>query len=193
MQASTPTPNAALVPILGLEHDDEGSRIVAEELRLLKIVHEALNAAENTSAQAAEGRGLDESRLLELREEVATAKPEDLPALFEQMHHLGALRTQRGRGAVGAVDRASPYFGHLRLEEGGKRRDVLVGSKSYLDSGAGIRIVDWRNAPVSRIFYRYNEEDEYEEQLGNRPIEGVVLARRGVAIVGGELVRVACP
>ncbi|MFO0679383.1 MAG: ATP-binding domain-containing protein [Polyangiaceae bacterium] len=178
---------------LGLEDDAVGSRIVAEELRLLAVVQRALDAIEAGGAEAAKGRGLDEARLLELRDEVAEAKPEDLPALFEQMHHLGALRAQRGRGAAGGIDRGSPYFGHLRLEENGKRRDVLIGGRSYLDSNAGIRIVDWRNAPVSRLYYRYREEEDYEETLGDRPVEGVVLARRSVAIADGVLVRVAAP
>jgi DNA helicase-2/ATP-dependent DNA helicase PcrA len=131
--------------------------------------------------------------MLELRDEVATAKPEDLPTLFEQMHHLGALRAQRGKSATGSIDAGSPYFGHLRLEEDGKRRDVLVGGRSYLDPRAGIRIVDWRNAPVSRIYYRYGEGDPYEEQLGGRTVEGEVLTRRSVAITAGALKRVASP
>jgi DNA helicase-2/ATP-dependent DNA helicase PcrA len=109
------------------------------------------------------------------------------------MHNLGALRVQRGKSATGTVDPQSPYFGHLRLEEDGKRRDVLVGGRSYLDPQAGIRIVDWRHAPVSRIYYRYAEGDDYEESLGGRMVEGEVLARRSVAIVGGVLKRVAAP
>ena len=154
---------------------------------------------------AARGRALDEGRLLELRDEVAVAKPEDLPALFEQMHHLGALQAQRGRSISGSIDGASPYFGHMRLEEtvpvserrghasSVRRRDVLIGSRSYVDSGAGIRIVDWRHAPVSRIYYRYGEGDGYEEQLGDRIVEGEVVLRRSVSIVRGELFRVSAP
>jgi DNA helicase-2/ATP-dependent DNA helicase PcrA len=207
-------PDPAPEPVRGLEDDPEGARIVGEELRLLRTVLRALDhaAASGADGAAAQGRALDDGRLLELRDEVAVAKPEDLPALFEQMHHLGALRAHRGRSVGGSVDRATPYFGHLRLEEAiepatpgparrpgstprvqVRRRDVLIGARSYVDSGEGIRIVDWRHAPVSRIYYRYAEGDEYEEQLGGRLVEGAVVARRGVSIVGGELVRVATP
>jgi DNA helicase-2/ATP-dependent DNA helicase PcrA len=193
----------------GLEDDPDGSRIVGEELRLLRTVLRTLDASIGTDVSAARGRVLDEGRLLELRDEVAVAKPEDLPALFEQMHHLGALRAQRGRSISGSVDRASPYFGHMRLEEAAapltgprstreprvrdRRRDVLIGARSYVDSGEGIRIVDWRHAPVSRLYYRYDEGDDYEEELGDRIVEGTMLVRRGVSIVGGQLVRVASP
>ena len=204
-------------PVPGLEDDPEGSLIVGEELKLLATVQLALSSADRADVSAIRDRGLDEERMLELRDHVAVAKPEDLPALFEQMHHLGALRAHRGRGVQGCVDKTSPYFGHMRLEEqgtsiesGGKarglvggevsargrrgaalRRDVLIGARSYL--GDGVRIVDWRHAPVSRIYYRYVEGDEYEEELGDRIVEGTVVARRGVRIVGGELVRVSAP
>lgn len=196
----------------GLEHDPEATRIVAEELRMLAVVLRALGPEPEANA---EGSGSvppsslsaqladDDRRMLELRDAAAAAKPEDLPALFEQMHHLGSLRAHRGKGAQGSVDRKTPYFGHLRLEETvsirgraqGKerRRDILIGSKQYLDSAAGVRIVDWRNAPVSRIFYRYREEDSYEETLGDQPVEGNVAARRTVAIVDGELRKVTSP
>jgi DNA helicase-2/ATP-dependent DNA helicase PcrA len=208
-------------PVLGLEDDADGTRIVREELRLLEVVYKALGPAPTGNAAAsaadnkhdsvpppggslAEALAEDDRRLLDLRDLAASAKPEDLPALFEQMHNLGALRAHRGKSTTGSVDRKSPYFGHLRLEETvlsrnpngphkERRRDVLVGSRQYLDPGAGVRIVDWRNAPVSRIFYRYREGDNYEETLGDQPIEGVVASRRTVAIVDGELRKVTAP
>lgn len=214
---SSPTSSAEeVVPVPGLENDEDGTRIVREELRLLEVVLRALGPEGPASSgdgsshpsspppgALAEALADDDRRLIELRDLAASAKPEDLPALFEQMHNLGALRAHRGKGTTGAVDRKSPYFGHLRLEEtviarGGRpgkerRRDVLVGSRQYLDPGAGVRIVDWRNAPVSRIFYRYREGDSYEETLGDQPVEGVVASRRTVAIVDGELRKVTAP
>jgi DNA helicase-2/ATP-dependent DNA helicase PcrA len=179
--------------VTGLEDDAEGARVVGEELRLLGIVKSAIGAARAASATASVTRSNDGARLLELRDQAATAKPEDLPSIFEQMHNIGALQAQRGKGAAGVLDMQSPYFGHLRLEENGKRRDILIGPRSYVDSEAGVRVVDWRHAPVSRIYYRYREGEDYEEELGDRMIEGVVLARRGVTISKGELSRVSAP
>jgi DNA helicase-2/ATP-dependent DNA helicase PcrA len=192
-----------------LEDDAEGNRIVREELKLLSSVIRALDAGAVADVTLAKGRAEDDERLLELRDDVSVAKPEDLPALFEQMHTLGALRAQRGRSISGSVDRASPYFGHIRLEEElpegerrpspgqarptVRRRDVLIGSRSYVDAREGIRIVDWRHAPVSRIYYRYAEGDDYEEQFGDNVVEGRVVARRGVSILAGKVVRVSAP
>ncbi|HVU49441.1 MAG TPA: 3'-5' exonuclease [Polyangia bacterium] len=182
-----PSPEAALPPdaASGAEFP-----IVAEEQQLLTVVLRKLDAAAPRKARAPVD---DASSLIELRDQLATAKPEDQGSILEQMHRIEALSRQRGKGDSPPVDRKSPYFGHLRLEEGGKRRDVLIGARSYVEPGGGVQIVDWRNAPVSRLFYRYEEGDAYEERLGDRLVEGEVLARRTVAIVDAELRRVAAP
>src|SRR4051794_2360130 len=103
-------PNAFVVP--GFEEDEDAARIVREELRLLEIVQRAIgNAKDDAPAEGdptlAAALAEDDRRLLELRDLAASAKPEDLPALFEQMHTLGALRAHRGKGLVGSVDRKS--------------------------------------------------------------------------------------
>jgi DNA helicase-2/ATP-dependent DNA helicase PcrA len=164
--------------------------IVVEEQNLLTIVLRKLDGAAPRKTRTHVD---DAGALIELRDQLATAKPEDQGSILEQMHRIEALSRQRGKGDSPPVDRKSPYFGHLRLEEGGKRRDVLVGARSYVEPGGGVQIVDWRNAPVSRLFYRYEEGDGYEERLGDRLVEGEVIARRTVAIVDSELRRVAAP
>ena len=164
--------------------------IVAEEQQLLTIVLRKLDGASPRKSRAPVD---DAGSLIELRDQLAAAKPEDQGSILEQMHRIEALSRQRGKGDSPPVDRKSPYFGHLRLEESGKRRDVLIGARSYVEPGGGVQIVDWRNAPVSRLFYRYEEGDGYEERLGDRLVEGEVLARRTVAIVDSDLRRVAAP
>jgi DNA helicase-2/ATP-dependent DNA helicase PcrA len=131
--------------------------------------------------------------LVELRDAIAIARAEDVPPLVEHMTRLQALAAQRGAGEEKArVNPACPYFGHLRLDEDGAERDVLLGKATYLAPEHGIRIVDWRNAPVSRMYYRYDQGDDYEETFGGRARRGVITSRRSVTITRGELVRVAC-
>jgi DNA helicase-2/ATP-dependent DNA helicase PcrA len=164
--------------------------IVTEEQQLLAVVLRKLDGGTPRKARVQVD---DASALIELRDALAEAKPEDQGSILEQMHRIEALSRQRGKGDSPPVDRKSPYFGHLRLEEAGKRRDVLIGARSFVEPGGGVQIVDWRNAPVSRLFYRYEEGDLYEERLGDRLVEGEILARRTVAIVDADLRRVATP
>jgi DNA helicase-2/ATP-dependent DNA helicase PcrA len=161
--------------------------VVIEEEALLRIVLAKLDAPPARSRAMVD----DAATLIELRDALAEAKPEDQGPLLEQMHRLEALSRQRGRGESIPVDRRSPYFGHLRLLQDGRRRDVLIGQRGYVEPGGGVQIVDWRNAPVSRLYYRYDEGDTFEEQLGERDVEGEVLARRTLTIVDAELRRVA--
>lgn len=163
--------------------------VVEEELSLLRHVLEGLGA---------DGGGGDrpdyDDLLVSLRDAVAEAKPEDVAPLVEQMHRVAALAAQHGRGRAVTVDLSSPYFGHMRLQERQRdAKDVLVGRASHVDPARGIRIVDWRNAPVSRLYYCYDEGDEYQETFGTRPVAGKVLARRAVSIAASELRRVSGP
>jgi DNA helicase-2/ATP-dependent DNA helicase PcrA len=161
---------------------------VAEELSLLRVVLAKLNGLPARTRTAVD----DAATLIELRDAMAEAKLEDQGPILAEMHRVEALSRQRGKGEDAPVDRQSPYFAHLRLCEGDRRRDVLIGQRGFVERGGGVQIVDWRNAPVSRLFYRYDEGDCYEEQLGNRVVEGEVIARRTLSIVDSELRRVAC-
>ena len=163
--------------------------IVGEELSLLRLVLKKLGGLPRRVRTQVDDAGA----LIELRDALAEAKPEDQGSILEQMHRIEALSKQRGKGDSPPIDPKSPYFGHLRLEENDRRRDVLIGARSFVEPGGGVQIVDWRNAPISRLFYRYEEGDSYEERIGDRVIEGEIVARRTVAIVEGELRRVASP
>jgi len=165
------------------------SPVVAEEESLLRVVLASLRKPRGRARTPVD----DAATLVELRDALAEAKPEDQGPLLEQMHRIEALSRQRGKGDSPPADPRSPYFGHLRLLQDERRRDVLIGQRGYVEPGGTVQIVDWRNAPVSRLFYRYDEGDTFEERLGEREVEGEILARRTVTIVDAELRRVASP
>ncbi|MFO0633076.1 MAG: AAA family ATPase [Nannocystaceae bacterium] len=169
-----------------------GRRIVHDELVLLERVQQRV--AKDAQSNPDKIEDLD-AQLIELRDAIAEAKEEDVPSLIDQMHQVAALSRKRGQGRSLPVDPGNPYFGHLRLREGrtGSVRDVLVGRNTMLDQGDGVTIVDWRNAPVSRLYYRYEEDDEYEEEFDDRTLEGKILVRRSLAVQEGVLRRVAAP
>jgi DNA helicase II / ATP-dependent DNA helicase PcrA len=168
------------------------AQIIAEEERLYGQVQARVAMGDEDEAPRFGASDLDQD-LLSLRDQIAEARAEDLPPLVEQMTRLAALKARIGGGRQLPVDITSPYFAHLRLKEGAKRRDVLVGKRGFIDREANVQIVDWRNAPVSRIYYRYEEGDDYEEEIAGRRVEGVVEARRNVSIHKGNLRRIGTP
>ena len=127
-----------------------------------------------------------------LRDEIPTAQTDERPGLMDQYERLGNILLQQGASLGGeGIDAQSPYFAHMRLRQDGRERDVFLGKATRLDNG--LRIVDWRHAPVSGLFYRYAEGDEFVEELGGREVEGTVLVRRVLGISEGVLNRVQAP
>ncbi|HEU4728794.1 MAG TPA: ATP-binding domain-containing protein [Kofleriaceae bacterium] len=169
------------------------AKIIAEEERLYGQVQARVALGDDDDARPQVGAGDLDADLISLRDQIAEARPEDLPPLVEQMTRLAALRARLGGGRQLPVDITSPYFAHIRLREHGKTKDVLVGKRGFIDRQSNVQIVDWRNAPVSRIYYRYEEGDDYEEEIAGRRVEGLVEARRNVSIARGNLRRIGTP
>jgi DNA helicase II / ATP-dependent DNA helicase PcrA len=165
---------------------DEQRAVIEEEEALLAAVRAALSEAAAASAPAARGELRSIDALRELRDEAISASPEDLPAVLLEMSVRQRLIAQKPPPPL--PDAASPYLAHLRVREGGVRRDYLLGQGTFLDPRSSVRVVDWRVAPVAGLFYRYREGDDYEEELPGRLAEGVVEARRLIVIEAGELV-----
>lgn len=182
LEAPPDSPDAPARPDLSVVH---------EETALLERVRK--NLSETIPSRPPPTADYEE-QLVGLRDEIAAARMEDVPALMQQMERIQGIAARRIENVVEPVDPRSPYFGHLRLrEEGRGERDVLIGKTTHINGAAGVRIVDWRHAPVSQIYYRYEEGAEYEETFGEREVEGKVLVRRTVTIDDGQLLRISTP
>ncbi|MCX5745185.1 MAG: AAA family ATPase, partial [Proteobacteria bacterium] len=168
------------------------AEIIGEEERLFGQVQARVAMGEEGDRPMVVSSDLDVD-LISLRDQIGEARNEDLPPLIEQMTRLAALKARLGGGRQLPVDITSPYFAHLRLKESGKTKDVLVGKRGFIDRESNVSIVDWRNAPISRIYYRYEEGDDYEEEIAGRRVEGMVSARRNISISKGNLRRIGAP
>jgi len=164
--------------------------IIEDELQQLEEVSEKLAAMPEveTASEAPIVRELET-----LRDAlVSGSENKDRMALTQEWHRQEALLRQiRAGKPTGEVDPGSPYFAHLRLREEQGDRNLFLGRATCIEKG--IRIVDWRNAPVTRIFYRYQQGDDYEEEFAGRLREGEVIARRMVRIRDGQLERIDAP
>ena len=163
--------------------------IIDEESALLREV----NARLETATPAAPSEAALVAELEHLRDALREdAKAEDRPALLHQWDRQSALLRQlRTAHRPAPVDAGSPYFAHLCVREDGAEHDILLGKTTRVLPG--LPIVDWRTAPVSRLFYRYRQGDEYEEEIAGRVRAGAVAVRRTVTIRDGTLQRVEAP
>jgi DNA helicase-2/ATP-dependent DNA helicase PcrA len=164
------------------------------------IVLEELTALEKVTAQLAEippPRVASQAPILRelerLRERLLSGdENKDLSTLTEQYHNQSAILNQlQNAGQKIQIDSASPYFAHLRLEEEGRVRDLYLGRTTCLEKG--VRIIDWRDAPISKIFYSYRQGEDFDEEISGRERQGSVVARRMVRIRDSVLERVQAP
>lgn len=164
--------------------------IVDEEIALLE---ETLLRLQEVPADSGPSEAALVQELDRLREALIDgSEVKDSGALMQQWDQQSALLRQlRASRAAPRVDPNSPYFGHIRLREGTNEWDVCLGKATFIRNG--VRIVDWRNAPISKIFYRYQQDDEYEEEIAGRNRAGEVVARRTVTIRDRRLDAVDAP
>ncbi len=163
--------------------------IIQEEERLLEDIRAEL-IERPVVAQVSERDLVVE--LSRLRIDLGAAKQEDLGSMLQQYDQLHALLNQlRSARKTEDVDPDNPYFAHMRLEEEGRTRDLFLGKATRIDHG--LRIIDWRNAPIAQLFYRYQEGEEYAEEVGDRLFEGILAARRTLSVSTGRLDRIAAP
>jgi len=170
--------------------DAEMDEIVAQEEKVLARVHRTVQTRRPTHR----GQLIDyDAELIALRDQIREARLEDIPPLVEEMERLQQVAQRRAKVVEGTVDRQSPYFGRMILGQEDRKREILIGRSTFLDAKTGVRIVDWRDAPVSRVYYRYEEGDDYDEIFGDREVEGEVLLRRNLSITSGKLRRIGSP
>ena len=170
----------------------DGHAIVSEEGNLHELVQERIKRGDVDGKDEVSADELDKD-LIALRDMIAEAKPEDLAPLVEQMTRVAAIRSRMGKSKTLPVDPNSPYFAHMVLSESGKKRDVLIGKRGFIDRKSNVQIVDWRNAPVSQIYYRYEEGDDYDEEIAGKAQNGLVDVRRNISILGSKLRRIGSP
>jgi len=186
LSARATEPVAAFAPALSAE----ARAIIAEELDILKRLRRHL------TERVPQWRDINyDEALLELRDELGEAQEDEVAQIVHQMANLASLSSHQdqARGLEAVVDVESPYFGHLQVRQGGRVRDILVGNRTLASSEMPYAIIDWRHAPISKVFYLYREGDEYEEEFGGRMVEGKILAHRKLMILRGRLVRIDCP
>lgn len=84
-----------------------------------------------------------------------------------------------------------PYFARITLEEecdkkGRHHIEYKLGYHANID----LRIIDWRKAPISKLYYEYKEGEEYIEEILGRERVGKVTLRNRIDVKDADLVGV---
>ena len=171
----------------------EQTKVLEEEQLLLLQVKQGLIilAAEDKKNNLS---NLQLEGIIELRDSLAETLPEDVPAVMAQMERMVLLHSQQdSHNPSTGYNIDTPYFAHIVLSENNRVRNLLIGNQNCFSTHLPCPIVDWKNAPISKIFYRYREGDEYVEDIGEKELEGELIKRRMLLIENGNLMRINWP
>ena len=168
-------------------------KVLQEEQELLLQVKQGLIMLTAEDKKNDMGN-LQFENILELRDTLVDTLPEDVPAIMAQMERMVLLHTHQDKNKFATnFNIENPYFAHIRLGEEKRMRDLLIGNQNCFSTHLPCPIVDWKNSPISKIFYRYREGDEYVEDIGERELEGKLVIRRMLIIENGNLMRINWP
>jgi len=166
--------------------------LTAEERRIIRAEERlAAQAVAAIRAEAQAARPDWYAQLEELREQAMAASHSDLPAIISEMEVLKRQSALQRRHQL--PDPTMPYFAHMRLLTGEEEQDVLLGYHSFVKRKLGVRIVDWRHAPVADVFFTCREGEDYERPILDGSIAGTLLQRHIVAFQLGVLALIRTP
>lgn len=164
---------------------------VDQELAILARVQGILREQRNRLASR---HAQESSRASDLTSSlVAARRVEDKAMLASDEAVAHALR-DKFRDDAEILDRLirKPYVARLVVQEeteaGEREFEYLIGTAANTDC----RIIDWRKAPISKLYYEYREGDEYSEEIQGRERNGTVILRTQVEIEHGVLRKVSC-
>jgi DNA helicase-2/ATP-dependent DNA helicase PcrA len=157
--------------------------IDVEEKRINHIV----GAMRATLADDAEDRERKDREIAELKRQkldaVGWREKREIDETIDRCRERYAMRRYQDSGVL-----SQPYFGILELEDDDLGSlSTCLGRQSFFDKSGKALVIDWREAPVSRLYYEYDAGELYEEDIRGRERSGVVRSKRQVDTSGGEL------
>lgn len=160
--------------------------IIKEEMEILAKVQSGLLKQTNPSQEINY-----HNDIIDLRDSLSETHAEDHASVVAQMERLVLLANQQQKN-TGAppINLSSPYFAHIQVQEDNRQRDILIGNQHLHSPHIPWPIIDWKNAPISCLYYRYQEGEEYVEDIGDREVQGLLTIRRTLSIEEGELTRI---
>lgn len=151
----------------------EDLNLIQDEVdRYKKTHHKLVEKLNSKSREFTDNQ--EEARKLTM-EMVATRRDEEKQALqSDEMvaHALAKLRKEQTHSLSDLV--RQPYFARVIYSEKGRETEFKLGLASVPE----LRIVDWRKAPISKLYYDYEEGDAYDDEIADVDRKGKILLRR---------------
>ena len=170
----------------------EQQAIIDEELKVFAEVSESLRKQASYAAGKFESEQ-DKSR--ELNSSIVASHRAEEKAMLASDEAVAHALSIKKKGDLKDIQKMlkRPYFGRVIVEEERPQGTKTIEYKLGLFANPDCRIIDWRSAPISKLYYEYREGDDYEEVILGQERVGRVVQRRTVEIEHGILRSIICP
>lgn len=106
---------------------------------------------------------------------VATRKDEEKDFLRSDenvAHELTSIRLKQA-DSLSELSK-QPYFARVVYHENNRDVEFRLGVASFPEE----RIIDWRKGPISKLYYDYEEGEEYDEEIADKERCGIIKLKR---------------
>ncbi|PLY01654.1 MAG: helicase [Desulfuromonas sp.] len=165
-------------------HAAAAQLIVDEEQRLDEICV----GADAYNSERKQKLGAHKQKLREIEHErLASNNPREIDKLTEEIERLSQY--DPAKYLIPFEEIATPYLAGIAIRDDDPaigRKHILFG-KQGLMLGNRVLVTDWRRAEISKLYYEWDEGEEYEEDIGERERSGVIEQKLAYGIVSREL------
>lgn len=156
-----------------MDLDNQDKTIIQEEVELFQKTHERIRTALSQKSRELQQ---DEALAKQLTAEmVAQYREEEKQALSNDekvAHGLTHLRLKASQ-TLSELTKQS-YFARIVYQEKGRTVEFKLGVGSYPEE----RIIDWRKGPISKLYYHFEEGEEYDEEIAGVERHGQIRLKR---------------
>lgn len=187
---SLPEVNVAPPPAASSLSEEEQDRVSTEETTVVEVV-----AAIRTQISYGAVRLRDESaKARDLTARIVRARRDSDKQLLASDEAVSHKLVDAKADEINTLEklRDNPYFGRIVLDEQTPGGTKEIEYKLGLAANSDLRIIDWRKAPIAKLYYEYQEGEEYCEEILGRERNGTVRLRNKVDIDEGQLKRLSC-
>lgn len=170
----------------------EVAKIIEEESQILEQVLSSLQSQEVYSQRKL---GTESQRARELTQSIFETRRAEDKALIASDEAVAHALTDKKKADLKQIEKLvkRPYFGRIVLEENRDGRIKHIEYKIGLFANPDCRIIDWRSAPISKLYYEYKEGEDYDEEIQGIDRRGKILLRRTLEVSDGKLTGITCP
>ncbi|MCB0322456.1 MAG: ATP-binding domain-containing protein [Bdellovibrionales bacterium] len=170
---------------------DDAQRLIEEEEQTLVTVMQSLR---EQFAIGTERYQMETARARDLTAQIVNARRDVDKQMLASDEAVSHSLSEAKREELRSIDRLldKPYFARIVLEEDKDGRPYEIEYKLGTAANTDCRIIDWRRAPIAKLYYEYKEGEEYCELIQGRERNGIIKTRNKLGISSGILERVSC-